>query len=111
MIVQKESKGALINAKTNTKLTDFEFDMPLKYHSYFSEGLMAVCKNEKWGFINEEGKTKIPFEYDSRFLPFHFTNGLLYVMKDKKTGVINTKGEVVIPFEYSSIYDAIFEYE
>lgn len=36
---------------------------------YFSEGLAAVKKNGKWGYIDETGKTVIPFEYDYAF-PF-----------------------------------------
>lgn len=30
-----------------------------------SDGLLAAKKNGKWGYVNEEGKTVIPFEYDS----------------------------------------------
>lgn len=30
----------------------------------FSDGLAAVKKNGKWGFIDESGKAVIPFEYD-----------------------------------------------
>lgn len=30
----------------------------------FSEGLAAVRKDGKWGFIDEDGKTVIPFQYD-----------------------------------------------
>lgn len=30
----------------------------------FSDGLAAVKKDGKWGYINEDGETVIPFEYD-----------------------------------------------
>ena len=35
----------------------------------FNEGLAAVKKDGKWGYIDETGKTVIPFEYDYAF-PF-----------------------------------------
>lgn len=31
----------------------------------FAEGLMAVCKDGKWGYINKDGEVVIPMEYDA----------------------------------------------
>ena len=42
----------------------------------FSEGLAAVQKNGKWGYINEDGEVVIPFEYDIAFV---FNEGLAVV--------------------------------
>ena len=33
----------------------------------FSEGLAAVKKNGKWGYIDETGKVVIPFQYDQAY--------------------------------------------
>ena len=44
----------------------------------FSEGLAAVKKDGKWGYIDETGKTVIPFEYD---YAFPFSEGLAVVAK------------------------------
>ena len=66
----------------------------------FSEGLAAVKKNDKWGYINTKGDLVIPCEYDG--YPREFSEGLAPVDKNGKWGFINTKGEIVIPFEYDS---------
>lgn len=34
----------------------------------FNEGLAAVKKDGKWGYIDEEGKVVIPFQYDQAFI-------------------------------------------
>ena len=34
----------------------------------FYEGLAAVKRNGKWGFIDEDNRTVIPFEYDYALL-------------------------------------------
>ena len=44
----------------------------------FNEGLAAVKKDGKWGYIDETGKTVIPFEYD---YAFPFSEGLAVVAK------------------------------
>lgn len=44
----------------------------------FSEGMAAVKKNGKWGYINTDGKEVIPFQYD---LAFQFNEGLAIVGK------------------------------
>ena len=50
-----------------------EFIAP-KYEdaSAFYEGLAAVKQNGKWGYIDETGKTVIPFQYD---LALQFSEG------------------------------------
>ena len=63
----------------------------------FSDGYAAVCKNEKWGYINHKGDEIIPCTYESA-LPFN--ENLAPVCKGGKWGYINLKGEVVIPFKY-----------
>lgn len=44
----------------------------------FYEGLAAVKKDDKWGYIDETGKTVIPFEYD---YCYPFSEGLAIVAK------------------------------
>ncbi|MBT1689869.1 WG repeat-containing protein [Dawidia soli] len=52
-----------------------------KFHQ-FSEGLAAVAMADqsgvKWGYIDEKGKTIIPFQYTRE--PGDFSNGLAYVV-------------------------------
>lgn len=46
--------------------------------SRFSEGLAAVKQNGKWGYIDTDGKTVIPFDYD---YAFSFNEGVAVVGK------------------------------
>lgn len=47
----------------------------------FNDGIARARKNEKWGYINEEGNEIIPCEYDSIQ---NFENGLCKAKKDEK---------------------------
>ena len=67
----------------------------------FSEGLAAVMKDGKWGYINTKGEEVIPCRY-SMCEVFH--EGLAAVQKyseegylDAEWGYIDTKGKEVIP--------------
>lgn len=52
----------------------------------------------KYGYINKNDETVIPFEYDD--LQGTFDGDYVYAQKDGKYGYINQKNETVIPFEY-----------
>lgn len=43
----------------------------------FSEGLVAVCLNEKWGFIDQKGKKVIGFDFDD-VEKFAYSRALVY---------------------------------
>ena len=74
---------------------------PLIYDAVkpFSEGLAAVQKNHKWGFINKEQEIEIEFKYER---VRSFSEGLAAVRIEGKWGVINRKGTWVIfpSFDY-----------
>ena len=57
----------------------------------FSEGLAAVAKRDKFGYINKENTLVIPFEYDAATA---FEKGEAKVKKDGKWGTISTDGTV-----------------
>ena len=67
------SYGAVAPSITPAAASELSYSVMIepKYQdaSYFSEGLAAVKQNDKWGYIDETGKTIIPFEYDYAF-PF-----------------------------------------
>ena len=63
----------------------------------FSDGMAAVEKDDKWGFINSRGKLVVPFDYD---IVRNFSDGSAPVMIDDKWGFVNTSGELVIPCIY-----------
>lgn len=64
---------------------------------YFSSGLAAVRKNDKYGFIDTEGKIAIPCQYD---WAGGFVGNLGGVGKDGKYGFIDKKGEPVVDFVF-----------
>ena len=79
---------------------------------YFSSGLLPYRHNGKWGYIDSNGKTVIPYQWDyadefSEGLAMVF-NGALnkYGKPDKGVyGVINTTGGYIIPLmECASIH-------
>ncbi|MBO4961934.1 MAG: WG repeat-containing protein [Flavobacteriales bacterium] len=67
----------------------------------FKEGMMAVGKYDKWGFIDMTGNIVVPFKYDDAG---HFFKGLALVKKDGKWGYVDKTGKEVIPciYDYAS---------
>lgn len=63
----------------------------------FSNGVAALKKNGKWGYINTDGDVVIPFEYDSALT---FSEGLAAVEKNGKWGYIDINNNAIIPLEY-----------
>ncbi len=91
-----------VHAETNP---DYEINViELDYESYnfngFSEGLAAVRKSDKWGFIDKSGKEVIKFsDYDQ---VGDFNDGLAGVWKNKKWGFIDKTGKEVIVPQYEA---------
>ena len=59
----------------------------------FKEGLAAVKKDGKWGYINTKGEQIVECKFDDAC---DFSEGFAWVKKDGKWGYINTKGCSVI---------------
>ena len=76
--------------------------MPCTYDDTkgFSQGLAAVEKGGKWGFINKTGEEVISFQYDDAT---SFFQGLAGVKKNGKWGFINKTNEAVIDFQYDDV--------
>lgn len=76
----------------------------------FSEGLAAVRRDGKWGYINLKGEEVIPCQFSDIFPPGQFSEGLACVVDErneednklwnKRVGFINKKGEFVITGDY-----------
>nr|WP_279537986.1 WG repeat-containing protein [Paenibacillus turpanensis] len=79
---------------------DFEALGILEY-GQFSEKLASVRKDEKVGFINNEGQFVIPPTYK---LTYNFSEGFATVFIDGKCGYIDSSGQLVIPAVYDSAY-------
>lgn len=73
----------------------------------FSEGVAAVAKDGKVGFIDETGATVIPFRYE--YIPgydYVFEDGYARIYgHNGKVGLIDRQGNVVVPVEYDNIGD------
>ncbi|MBK1440011.1 WG repeat-containing protein [Parapedobacter sp. ISTM3] len=67
----------------------------------FSEGLAAVKRDGKWGFINADNKAVIGFQYD---YARSFKAGQAIVQQGDFFGVVNREGKLVIPIRY---YDLV----
>lgn len=86
--------------------TKFEYD----YCGSESDGLLAVCKDGKWGYVNEEGETVIPLEYDPSWKEnndivqeggthefcYAASNGYIPLCKGDKWKLSDANGNVVI---------------
>ncbi len=62
-----------------------------------SDGLAAVCKDGKWGFLDKNGQEVLPFEWDSAC---SFSEGVAAVEKDGLWGYISLRGEIAVPLQY-----------
>lgn len=89
----------------NQLLTDFIYDEC----GSASSGLLAVEKDGKWGYVNEQGEEVIPIEYDAswdQYVPVASTeaepycyaasDGYVTLVKDGQWELRNTEGALVI---------------
>jgi hypothetical protein len=74
----------------------------------FSDGLAAVSNGKKYGFINLEGDTVIPFLYDDTFMGFN--NGLGDVRRNDSCGYIDKLGKIIVPLKYTNCYPFLSNY-
>jgi len=70
------------------------------YAADFSEGLAVVKKDDKYGYIDKQGKQVVPLIYDDAK---SYSGGLAIVKKNAKYGYINKSGEEIVPCIYDYI--------
>lgn len=78
------------------------FDGDESTYWVFFEGLMAVCKDEKWGYINTKGEWVIEPRYERAD---YFVGGIAQVEVDGKAGYVDKNGNFVIEPQYEYGYD------
>ena len=66
----------------------------------FTNGLLAVEKDSKWGYINTTGKEKIAFEFERAYA---FYNDTAIVRVDGKFQLINSKGKTLLDKAYDAL--------
>lgn len=81
------------------------FEIKAKWGYEFHDGLAAVYKNDKWGYINTKGELIIDYQY---FQALHFENGTAPVAVLKEYGpnkwrLINKQGEFISSESYYEI--------
>ena len=64
-------------------------------------GLPDLNGDGKWGYIDQYGKTVIPFEYEAASNAW--VNGLSMVKKDGKYGAVDSNGKIVIPITWDRL--------
>lgn len=71
--------------------------LTLPVEDLFSEGLLAVQKDGRYGYIDEKGNKKIEFYYD---LAYAFKDGVALVKVNTKWNLIDKKGAKVFEEDY-----------
>jgi len=92
-IVLNNGNFKIIDSNNNNiSKKSFDYIAPLLENTY------RVCKNKKWGYIDENGNSiVVPLIYDAST---DFSGGIAAVSLNGKWGYINKKNEVVIDFQY-----------
>lgn len=65
-----------------------------------TDGIMAFCKDGKWGFVNTSGKVIIKPEYSKAK---SFSNGLAAVYNGDKWGFINKQNQLAIDYQFIDV--------
>ena len=101
----KDDKRGYLNVNTGEMVIAPEYD-----HAWiFSEGLAAVVKDNKVGFINKDNELVIPYKFDYGYRAFNvdlvFEGGLSIMLNDKGAcGLIDKAGNWVLEPVYDEIY-------
>ena len=101
----KGDKRGYLNVNTGEMVIAPEYD-----HAWiFSEGLAAVVKDNKVGFINKDNELVIPYKFDYGYRTFNvdlvFEGGLSIMLNDKGAcGLIDKVGNWVLEPVYDEIY-------
>lgn len=90
MLVKKNGKYHLL--KKDKSIGDYD-DVDI----LTEDGLIAVCINGKWGFVDTEGKEIVKPQYSEAK---SFCNGLAAVSNGNEWGFINQDGKLVIDYQF-----------
>ena len=103
----KENKRGFLNVNTG----EMEIEPEYEHAWLFSEGVAAVVKNNKIGFVNKDNELVIPYKFDYGYrkfdVDFVFEGGLSIMIDNRGAcGLIDKSGNWVIEPEYDEIYSA-----
>jgi hypothetical protein len=110
-LVHKKDKIGIIDCSENILLPiQYTFAEDDQDSLTFREGLAALCKGQKVGFMDSTYQEVIPFEYQrTTFKNTFFSDGLAAVVqRDKysqdKFGFINRQNQLIVPFTYVAVH-------
>ena len=89
--------------KTRITLSIRVAALPFPDHSgcrQFSEGLAAVQKGNKWGYIDKRGQFVIRAQFDNALT---FKDGVAAVIVDEKEGLIDRNGNTIIERQFKEV--------
>ncbi len=101
----KDDSHIYIEVRLNDKYGFIEFvggiyeicEIKYDWVENFHDGFAKVKLNEKWGFINEQGKEICEIKYD---MVYCFVNGLLIVKLNGKYGFISEPGKEICELKF-----------
>ncbi len=96
LVQQKDNDKYIFIGTDGKKKIETEFDLARP----FNEGLAAVQKDGKWGFIDKDGNQTIDCQFD--WVGSFYSNGLAEVQKGNEEYIIDKTGEIVRKIERSS---------
>lgn len=102
--VESGGKWALMNAKTGELVVPLEYE----YTGTLVHGASHGVKNGLHGYINAQGVTVLPFEYEDA-CDEPSSKGC-FAVKKGKWGIVNRENEPVVSFDYDKIFlDCYFD--
>ena len=92
------------NGKFGLMDKTFKEVIPAKYTEarFFKQGLFLVKLGEKWGAVDQNDKTVIPFIYDR--MEYMDDAGRIMASKGKGWGFIDKDEKVIVPFVFYSLF-------
>ncbi|MEG0900246.1 MAG: WG repeat-containing protein [Oscillospiraceae bacterium] len=104
-VFRQDNKRGFLNIKSGQIIIPAQYDKAW----VFSEGVAAVVKDEKVGFVNQMGEIVIPLQYkylrgDQNNVDFLFRDGYATVISEnEKHGLIDKNGKWVLEPQYDYI--------
>lgn len=101
-------KYALLNTETQTLITDFIYEDCTRMGFY--DGVAALKKGGKWGYVREDGTTVTDFIYDKIYEDpwmgcelYSVTNGYIVIRTESGYGIIDKNGNTIVEPIYENV--------
>lgn len=95
-LVSKDAKKCEYIDKSGNVVASFDYTW--NEIEFFTKEGIVINKDDKYGFVNNEGKLVVPCVYDR--LDTGYSDDLLCVLKDNNFGYFNSSGKEIVPCKY-----------